>query len=329
MTSCFVRMCRLSRPPRTLAQLMSEGRCEEALRLISRLRSMDQIIVFLDICNNDYRNRSRFQLDPVARVVDASLGKVDPEEFCREFTHFEQRVIVQATLCRAEAPASPAFKRYLFTMASLLSAVCMRECGASLLFAVIEGLVPEDIPMEESKFTPFNWWLPRNMMLARAALTVSVRVGLTTQEPYAYDMAFPVDQPYLNCPFSLCVRYGLFLEAVLLYDTGAVSSAELDLLTPRRRRRRPDTQMVHFLVKVCRQPRSLRSLSGFALSRLIGCRAGRDERAEALDLPPVLRDSAVLFKGHVQDYVQRTLESCRGRVPPAVVQRFLQTVSVD
>lgn len=102
--------------------------------------------------------------------------------------------------------------------------------------------------------------------------------------------------------FTCSVSKDLYDEAVLLYETGGVSSSEIFFATEYvLRSQRPHTRMVDFLCSVARQPRSLLSLSSLTVSRLVGCTCDRASRVRALGLPSPLAD-LVRLKTHTDVY---------------------------
>ena len=295
--------------------------------MIPTLASKEQILVFLDDCIEEYKSWRHYRVAPFGSVVDAALEKIG-----REFQFLNDadvRLILKVTLTRVEAPASRVFQTFMLNMAPRLSSFCIRHRGASLLFAVIEGLVFPDADQIDSKFFPFNWWYPDNLMICRAAVVMCVRAGLTTQERVPPGAPPPPrDALHVHCPFSLCLQHGLFSEATLLYETGAVSGAEL--VSPHQQGwARPQSRVVDFLTTLCGQPRSLRSACGLALSRALGATATRQGAAPRLPLPAVLVHGCVLFRDSVHDYVERTTRAFQGRVPQSVIDEFRAGARLD
>ena len=96
-------------------------------------------------------------------------------------------------------------------------------------------------------------------------------------------------------PMKRAVEGGQLRIAKMLYASGACSNREVHKLstspTIRLKARR---DVLEFLEDISSQPRRLRDLCSLTVSHLIGCRAGRDDRAARAGLPPPVRRQVLL-----------------------------------
>ena len=103
-----------------------------------------------------------------------------------------------------------------------------------------------------------------------------------------------VDEAF-SSPMKRAVEGGQLRIAKMLYASGACSNREVHKLstspTIRLKARR---DVLEFVEDISSQPRRLRDLCSLTVSHLIGCRAGRDDRAARAGLPPPVRRQVLL-----------------------------------
>ena len=97
-----------------------------------------------------------------------------------------------------------------------------------------------------------------------------------------------VDEAF-SSPMKRAVEGGQLRIAKMLYASGACSNREVhELSTSPTIRLKARRDVLKFVEDISSQPRRLRDLCSLAVSHLIGCGAGRDDRAARAGLPPAV-----------------------------------------
>ena len=108
-----------------------------------------------------------------------------------------------------------------------------------------------------------------------------------------------VDEAF-SSPMWRAVETGQLRIAKMLYASGACSNREVhELSTSPIIRLTARRDVLEFVEDISSQPRRLRDLCSLTVSHLIGCGAGRDDRAARAGLPPAVRRQVLLE--HVTD----------------------------
>ena len=108
-----------------------------------------------------------------------------------------------------------------------------------------------------------------------------------------------VDEAF-SSPMKRAVERGQLGIAKMLYASGACSNREVhELSTSPTIRLKARRDVLKFVQDISSQPRRLRDLCSLTVSHLIGCGAGRDDRAARAGLPPPVRRQVLLE--HVTD----------------------------
>ena len=103
-----------------------------------------------------------------------------------------------------------------------------------------------------------------------------------------------------SSPMELAAKRGQLRIAKMLYASGACSNREVhELSTSPTIRLKARRDVLEFVEDISSQPRRLRDLCSLTVSHLIGCGAGRDDRAARAGLPPAVRRQVLLE--HVTD----------------------------
>ena len=108
-----------------------------------------------------------------------------------------------------------------------------------------------------------------------------------------------VDEAF-SSPMKRAVEGGQLRIAKMLYASGACSNREVhELSTSPTIRLKARRDVLEFVENISSQPRRLRDLCSLTVSHLIGCGAGRDDRAARAGLPPPV--SRLVLLEHVTD----------------------------
>ena len=103
-----------------------------------------------------------------------------------------------------------------------------------------------------------------------------------------------VDEAF-SSPMKRAVEGGQLRIAKMLYASGACSNREVHALsTSPNIRLKARRDVLEFVEDISSQPRRLRDLCSLTVSHLIGCGAGRDDRAARAGLPPAVRRQVLL-----------------------------------
>ena len=103
-----------------------------------------------------------------------------------------------------------------------------------------------------------------------------------------------VDEAF-SSPMKRAVETGQLRIAKMVYASGACSNREVhELSTSPIIRLTARRDVLEFVEDISSQPRSLRDLCSLTVSHLIGCGAGRDDRAARAGLPPAVRRQVLL-----------------------------------
>ena len=108
------------------------------------------------------------------------------------------------------------------------------------------------------------------------------------------DRKADVDEAF-SSPTKRAVEGGQLRIAKMLYASGACSNREVHALsTSPNIRLKARRGVLEFIEDISSQPRRLRDLCSLTVSHLIGCRAGRDDRAARAGLSPPVRRQVLL-----------------------------------
>ena len=103
-----------------------------------------------------------------------------------------------------------------------------------------------------------------------------------------------VDEAF-SSPMKRAVEGGQLRIAKMLYASGACPNREVhELSTSPTIRLKARRDVLKFVEDISSQPRRLRDLCSLTVSHLIGCGAGRDDRAARAGLPPPVRRQVLL-----------------------------------
>ena len=98
-----------------------------------------------------------------------------------------------------------------------------------------------------------------------------------------------------SSPMKFAVERGQLRIAKMLYASGACSNREVhELSTSPAIRLKARRDVLEFVEDISSQPHRLRDLCSLTVSHLIGCGAGRDDRAARAGLPPPVRRQVLL-----------------------------------
>ena len=98
-----------------------------------------------------------------------------------------------------------------------------------------------------------------------------------------------------SSPMKFAVERGQLRIAKMLYASGACSNREVhELSTSPAIRLKARRDVLEFVEDISSQPHRLRDLCSLTVSHLIGCGAGRDDRATRAGLPPPVRRQVLL-----------------------------------
>ena len=134
-----------------------------------------------------------------------------------------------------------------------------------------------------------------------------IQSGISTHQPIVSasllaslkERKADVDEAF-SSPMKRAVERGQLRIAKMLYASGACSNREVhELNTSPTIRLKARRDVLEFVEDISSQPRRLRDLCSLTVSHLIGCGAGRDDRAARAGLPPPV--SRLVLLEHVTD----------------------------
>ena len=129
-----------------------------------------------------------------------------------------------------------------------------------------------------------------------------IQSGISTHQPIVSasllaslkERKSDVDEAF-SSPMKRAVERGQLRIAKMLYASGACSNREVhELSTSPTIRLKARRDVLEFVEDISSQPRRLRDLCSLTVSHLIGCGAGRDDRAARAGLPPPVRRQVLL-----------------------------------